>query len=221
MTEIATVVRRFQPPGVPDHHRFQSWEHCFRLFQTAPDQPSEDFVDLGALHLAAYMASWGMYRGSGFLLQYAYPVHRQAVRSVLDPAFARLRADELGGQGDDDELIELVVRLAEQVRDAYRPFARENGSRPPSDVLVSKVILGTSGAIPALDRFVRSGIQAEGLRGGAIGRPLLRRLAGFARNNLGALRAEQNRINTERGIRYPLMKVVDMYLWQRGIEGPT
>jgi hypothetical protein len=216
MTDIGAVVLRFQPPDLSEYDRFRSWEHCYRFFGSAADTHSEEFVDLAALHLAAYMASWGMYRGSGFLLQYAYPVHQQAVRCVLDPAYARLRSDELGAGVTDAELASMILRLAAEVRDAYRPFAMDNGSRPPSDVLVTKVILGTSGAMPAVDRFVRAGLVAEGFRSTCLGPELIDALGRFARANLDAFRGEQQRLEADRGVHYPLMKVVDMYLWQRG-----
>lgn len=219
MTDIAAVIRRFQPPGLSEHHRYRSWEYCYRFFEGASVPPSEDFVDLAALHLAAYMASWGMYRGSGFLLQYAYPVHRKAVRCVLDPAYAKLRTEELGAGDADAELVPMIVRLCAEVRDAYRPFAMDNESRPPSDVLVTKVVLGTTGATPAIDRYVRAGLAAEGFKSTLLGPSLIAALGTFARGHLDAFRAEQSRIEGEYGIRYPLMKVVDMYLWQRGAEG--
>jgi hypothetical protein len=54
-----------------EHHRYRSWEHCYRYFQKAsPSRLSKDRDD-AAIRLGFYLASWGMYRGKSFLLQRA------------------------------------------------------------------------------------------------------------------------------------------------------
>ena len=54
-----------------ENGRSRSWEHCYRVFRDARTDPSPDYDHL-SLHLAFYLASWGMYRGSSFLLQKDY-----------------------------------------------------------------------------------------------------------------------------------------------------
>ena len=51
-----------------ENGRSRSWEHCYRVFRDARTDPSPDY-DYLSLHLAFYLASWGMYRGSSFLLE--------------------------------------------------------------------------------------------------------------------------------------------------------
>jgi len=51
------------------YHRYRSWEHCYSCFQRLQSSKSEENVDTATLHLAFYLASWGMYRGSSQLLQ--------------------------------------------------------------------------------------------------------------------------------------------------------
>ena len=46
-----------------ENGRSRSWEHCYRVFRDARTDPSPDY-DYLSLHLAFYLASWGMYRGS-------------------------------------------------------------------------------------------------------------------------------------------------------------
>ena len=62
-----------------ENGRSLSWEHCFRVFRDARTAPSPDY-DYLSLHLAFYLASWGMYRGSSFLLQKDYKVLRPLSR---------------------------------------------------------------------------------------------------------------------------------------------
>ena len=47
--------------------RYRSWEHCYKTFNDARNSTSPD-LDYLSLHLGFYLASWGMYRGSSFLL---------------------------------------------------------------------------------------------------------------------------------------------------------
>ena len=49
-----------------ENGRSRSWEHCYRVFRDARTDPSPDY-DYLSLHLAFYLASWGMYRGSCFI----------------------------------------------------------------------------------------------------------------------------------------------------------
>src|SRR5262245_15461814 len=57
---IAEDVLKFHRRLVADpHHRFRLWEHCYAYFQRGQND-----CDLASLHLAFYLASWGMYRGS-------------------------------------------------------------------------------------------------------------------------------------------------------------
>lgn len=66
--------------------RSRSWEHCYRVFRDARTDPSPDY-DYLSLHLAFYLASWGMYRGSSFLLQNDYKVLLPVVEEVLKPEY--------------------------------------------------------------------------------------------------------------------------------------
>ena len=58
------------------NHRFKSWEYCYTAFGNL------DSVDYLSLHLAFYLASWGMYRGSCGILWKDY-TKRSIVTQVL------------------------------------------------------------------------------------------------------------------------------------------
>ncbi|MDO4626572.1 MAG: hypothetical protein Q4A81_04605 [Pasteurellaceae bacterium] len=55
------------------NHRYKSWEHCYQCFHQAIKEGCDDkTIDDLSLQLSFYLASWGMYRGSSFLLQRDY-----------------------------------------------------------------------------------------------------------------------------------------------------
>src|SRR5260370_16773812 len=94
------------------HHRYRSWEHCYQFFSANPTD-----IDLASLHLAFYLASWGMYRGSSFLLQKDYQVHRPVVEEVMKPKYAPIRAITLQSLKFDspNDLSPIILNLADRI----------------------------------------------------------------------------------------------------------
>jgi len=109
-------------------------------------------------------------------------------------------------------LLPTVLEAVQAVRDAYAPFGQ------PTDTLVTKVLLGMLGCLPACDRYFLFGFKSEGLSYSYLNKPFVQRLVEFCGNNMNDLRNEQERIASAGGLRYPLMKLVDMYFWQIGYE---
>ena len=195
-----------------DHHRYRSWEHCYRFFRDAASASIVAVRDSAALHLGFYLASWGMYRGSSFLLQHDYTVHLKVVDALAAPRFSELWEGEFGAGVDSSPHLPVVLAAAQAIRDAYAPFGQ------PTDTLVTKVLLGTLGCLPACDRFFLFGFKSEGFSYSYLNKPFVERLLDFCQKNMHELREEQARIANAGGLHYPIMKLVDMYFWQIGYE---
>jgi hypothetical protein len=131
-----------------EHHLYRSWEHCYGFFRRTPPAEIAKQRDTAALQLGFYLASWGMYRGSSFLLQHAYTAHLGAVDRLVTPQFLPLWDKELGTEAADVNLVPTVLAVIQAVREAYAPFGQ------PTDTLATKVILGTLGCLPACDRYL-------------------------------------------------------------------
>jgi hypothetical protein len=190
------------------HHRYHSWEHCYRYFHRSPEHVVGDH-DYAALQLAFYLASWGMYRGSSFLLQHDYTIHLAVIDRLVAPQFCDLREKEFGAGNNDSELVPIILDAVAAIRQAYSPFN-------PSDTLVTKVLLGTFGCLPACDRYFKDGFKRTGFQYSHLNAAFIERVLWFCKANFVALREEQQRIETVGGMRYPLMKLIDMYFWQIG-----
>ena len=176
-----------------------------------------------ALHLGSYLASWGMYRGSSFLLKYTYTAHLGVIEQLVSPELSVLWKHEFGGVENDFQLVPTILEAVSRIREAYRPFAPAAESRQASDTLVTKTLLGTLGCMPACDRYFIDGFKRAGLKYSYLNGAFVCRVLGFCREHLSEFRGEQEKIEREGGIRYPLMKLVDMCFWQVGFEldGPT
>ena len=194
-----------------EHDRDRSWEVCYRYFHPANPEAITVNRDHAALQLGFYLASWGMYRNS-FLLQYAYTVHLGVVDCLLESKFSKLWTEEFGAS--DKEILE----ACEDVRTAYRPFAKAKG-KSVTDKLVTKVILGTMGCFPALDDYFVAGYRSLGFSvPDALNSAFIEGVLRFCRNNVQDFQAEQARIEQKYQMHCPLMKLVDAYFHQIGLE---
>ena len=88
----------------------------------------------------------------------------------------------------------------------------------PTKTLVTKVLLGTFGCLPACDQYFIAGFRHAGLGYSYLNAKFIKKLLVFSREHLAALRSEQVTINKHSEAHYPLMKLVDMYFWQIGYE---
>lgn len=193
------------------NHRYRSWEHCFRFFQAWRNGIRSD-LDIAALQLGFYLASWGMYRGSSFLLQRDYTVHKRTIDALFSERFAALWKREIGSSRSDEEYADLILQAAGAVRSSYEPFG------VASDTLVTKVLLGTLASLPACDRFFIDGFKRSGHPFYKVNSSFVKRMVEFCIKFAGALRQEQSKIALASGADYPLMKLADMYFWQIGFE---
>jgi hypothetical protein len=195
-----------------EHHRYRSWEHCFRYFHRSTPQAIAADRDQAALQLGFYLASWGMYRGSSFLLQHAYTAHLAVIGQLVAPQFSILWEQEFGARDEDVKLVPIIHSAIEAVRQSYEPFGNA------TDTLVTKVILGTLGCLPACDRYFKEGFKNAGLKFTSVNDQFVDQVLQFCRHNIDELVIEQARIKASSGISYPLMKLIDMYFWQIGSE---
>jgi hypothetical protein len=218
MPDIRSKVESYHQSMVDDaNHRYMSWEHCYSHFRGHEAWRSVADFDLAALHLSFYLASWGMYRGSGFLLQKDYRVHVPIVRVLCHNDYRSLW--KLNPVSASDKHVELIMALWSGLRDAYRSKIKKVDGKKrevdPSDILLTKIMLGTMGCVPAYDRSVIAGLGACRIRPKSFGRKSYRALLEFCRDNAADFRALK--IRTRDGtLTYPIMKLLDMYLWQMG-----
>ncbi len=215
---IKRVIKAYYGEAASEHHRYRSWEYCYGYFRQARRSGLALDRDHAALQLAFYLASWGMYRGSGFLLQHAYTVHRGIVDLVAEARFDALWEADFGSSAADAQFTPFVSDLVRDIRVVYMPFAQATGAAQATDTLVTKVILGTFGCLPACDRYFIDGFKSEGLGFSSFNDKFVGRILRFCQSHLAELQEEQAEIEQQSGIRYPLMKLVDMYFWQIGYE---
>ena len=202
-----------------ENGRSRSWEHCYCVFRDVRTDPSPDY-DYLSLHLAFYLASWGMYRGSSFLLQKDYKVLTPVVEEVLKPEY-----DCLFGVACADlrklEVQKRFAKLYEDIVEYFDPIRDEVAGRevptPVSPVLITKILMGTLGCVPAYDRFLVDGIKKYKVTTQEYSLDSVIRLVDFYEEHNDRLEEARRGMQSDDLI-YPQMKLLDMGLWQVGFE---
>ena len=90
---------------------------------------------------------------------------------------------------------------------------------PVSQVLITKILLGTLGCVPAYDRFFGIGAKYLGLEKDTYQEKSLRELVDFYEEHNDRLEEARRGMQCE-DLNYPQMKLLDMGFWQLGFETP-
>ncbi len=202
------------------YHRYLSWDYCFEQFAKARTKrshtPAE--IDYLALHLAEYLASWGMYRKS-FLLQCNYKVHIEIVKIILDPKYDVLLNIDCNDLKDAKNLA-ILFDLVKAINDYYAPIKSKitgKQTKKISDTLITKILLGTLGCVPAYDKNLKMGLKGHSYIH-KFGKNSIIQLCDFYYKNFEEFEAFRKSNKTVSGSDYPQMKLIDMYFWQYGVD---
>ena len=152
--------------------------------------------DLAALNLGFYLASWGMYRGSTFLLQNDYKIHINVVKYLKQ----NYKESHIY---DFDE----IKKIKEKIFEEYK---KVNEEYKATDTLITKILLGTYACVPAYDRFFIEGFKI-----------IMKKTCGLNENNIQELNDfyEKNIKEFEEFEKnFPKMKLLDMYFWKVGYD---
>ncbi len=233
---LESKVKMFIENSKGDYGRYKSWKHCYDYFQNEKNRNLVN-IEMLSLHLSMYLASWGMYRGSSFLLQHDYMYNENAVRVLLDDKYKELWNINWWNLTDADK--EKISRLMFGTKEGEGLFyelehcyedksadSASDGDNIATETLVTKILLGTMGCVPAYDRFLKDGIgylkerkDGNGILGDF--KNLNKTFNNAPYKKLLEIITSQSFIDIckdKYGKDYPPMKVIDMFLWETGFE---
>jgi hypothetical protein len=207
-----TLIKRCEKNyGRKKHPRVHARQHCYKFFQQVGQSGLAEQRDHAALHLGFYLASWGMYRGSAFLLKHSHTIHHTVVDVFAGPFAAPLwQTDDRPLPGSSD--VGQILDVAQAIRNAYQPFGKA------SDTLVTKVLLGTTASIPATDRFFRIGFKKADFKFSRLSISFINCVLQFWHDNEPEFHDAQCEIQKRFGFLCPPMVLVDMYF--HGLGNP-
>jgi hypothetical protein len=215
MRIISTIEKYLSGITEDEFHRYKSWDNCFRAFSTSKQ------TEIQILELAFYLASWGMYRGSSGLLQKNHLVHKGAVSIVFSKNNQKLKCNH------NTEVkranINAILQVKSELTVHYSSIHFTKGAdiaKPisPTDTLLSKIMLGTLGCVPAYDRYFIDGLKEMQMEHMGFNDASLNELFNFIDSNKKEIEQAQKLIKTKTQNHYPLMKILDMYFWQVGYD---
>lgn len=162
-------------------------------------------MQVSCLQLGFYVASWGMLRGSTVLLQKSVRYFAPVIDVIAASPKALWQSD---ANDYSDEVSDLILDTARDIRAAFPDGA--------SDTLVTKIMLGVFGCVPAFDTYFRKGSGIS-----TFGRTALQRVAGFYGDNAEVIeRHRELTLDFDTGTttdrRYSRAKVIDMVFFVEG-----
>lgn len=153
------------------HSRYTSYDYCFNYYQSFLNSDrikalsSEKNLKLSCLHLGFYLASWGMYRGSGWLLQTSLKIFEPLIKEIskLEERYWKIDVDTYEKRNN----IRLLINLSKTIKDSFKKFKEikefqgTDLSFLASDTLVTKIMAGIFGSIPAYDNLFNIGLFSK------------------------------------------------------------
>lgn len=175
--EIADLVKRFVRGGVVEGERARdhglnrqlSFDFAYNYFADTEDPTAN--MELSCLQLGYYLASWGMLRGSSYLFRHTNVAHYRHAIEVIAVRNGQMRLID-ADSWDQPETQGALLDCYRQLRHALLPKNRS------SLILVTKVMLGVWGCVPAFDTyFVKSMRVLAGKNASAFGNFSVRSLS--------------------------------------------
>jgi len=207
--DLDTNLRRYLAGRKPDE-RYTSFDYCYNYFYSFRERGNVSGladpcnVELSCLQLGFYLASWGMLRGSAELLRKSAR-HLVSVINVVAGTDASLW--ELDAHCYTESNIQQLLELANTIRRAQPGM---------SDILVTKIMLGVFGSVPAFDTNFKRGCRVV-----TFGPKALRKIGVFYQDNAKAIDAHRvptlDFVSGEPTKRsYTRAKVIDMAFFIEG-----
>jgi hypothetical protein len=213
-TNIEEVVNKFKSQSNPDD-RYTSFDYCYNYFRTTKDLNQD--IEKSCLVLGFYLASWGMFRGSSFLLQKSIKHFEPTIRHIatLDKSVWAIDADNY-----DENNIQTIIKTYKDIK--FCLINKDN-----SDLtLITKILLGVFGFIPAFDNYFCNSFRA--ITNGQCGfRKVNVKSLSFIKSFYESNKTTIDRLSTETfttdfmsgqktTINYPKAKIIDMYGFTTG-----
>lgn len=166
---------------------------------------------MSCLQLGFYLASWGMMRGSTFLLNSSVSAYKPVIEAIAGFDSAVWEVD---APCYTEKTICLLQACKTKLAEAF------DGKRKPTDTLVTKIMLGVFGNVPAFDINFVTGFRSYGFH---VGKKSLEEVARFYNDSKSTIDQFHNEICTfdfQTGRRtnthYTRAKVIDMICFVEG-----
>jgi hypothetical protein len=215
--DIRELIEKYNEMNNPES-RFCSFDYCYNYFHTNAGEQMIKDIEKSCLVIGFYLASWGMLRGSSFLLQKSAKFFEPLIRyfSKLEKNFWDIDVNSYD-HGTPAEVVAIYHGVKENVI----------GDREVRQItLITKILLGVFGFIPAFDtnfietfKFLSNGKYGfTSVNSGTLG--FIHQFYLDNQTDIDTLSREIQtvdfRTGKSTGIYYTKAKIIDMYGWMKG-----
>ncbi|MDV6373053.1 hypothetical protein [Deinococcus arenicola] len=143
---------------LPDE-RNASFDYCYNYFQEfrrnnkISEIASSENLERSCIQISFFLASWGMLRGSAFLSKKSAHHYKKLIDIVAKEPESTwaIDVDQYGDTGSTEILLELTGKIRKAIS------LSGTGEEEVSEILITKIILGIFGNIPAFDSYFLKG----------------------------------------------------------------
>lgn len=193
--------------------RYSSFDFCYNYFYSfykenrIPELANKKNLQMSCLQLGFYLASWGMMRGSSFLLQKSVRHYKYLILAIskMDKKLWEIDIN-CYDENNIQILLDCKKNIVESLGKNYKP----------SDTLVTKIMLGVFSNIPAFDRYFKDSMKI-----GSFNKKALLKIGNFYQQN--KVDVDTYKIYTidfttgdNTDIIYKKAKLIDMYGYIKG-----
>jgi hypothetical protein len=194
-----------------DDHRYSSFDYCYNYFKTNNGQVILSDIEKSCSILGFYLASWGMMRGSSFLLQKSYKYFEELIKYIA-------ASDRTIWDIQPSEYVDRFDFIKKMYDDISGKVIEDNNR---GIVLITKIMLGVFGIVPAFDeyfcRYFKT-IKPEISRFTSFNKESLQVIQYFYLENKIEIDSLSDQTSTKDFInpgqnrfKYPKAKIIDMY----------
>ena len=143
VNNLETVIDEFNNKFKLDEcHRYASFDYCYNYFRKTKNLKED--IEKSCLVLGFYLASWGMFRGSSFLLQKSVKHFVSTIEyiSSLEKSVWEIDVDNY-----NPDSMKTIKDIYSKIRELLVPDKNAHLT------LVTKILLGVFGFVPAFDNF--------------------------------------------------------------------
>ncbi len=214
-------------------HRFASYDFCHSYFLRNRESLSSKMEE-SCIYLWSFLGSWGMLRGSSVLLKENSPASlRKVVECIAETPKEvwDIDVEQYWNEKCRQQIIELYNSISRALTEgSSRVDCKGNPITPlknPSRTLVTKIMMGVFGIVPAFDTFFcdvfGSLYPGKGFRSGDFSPDCLYAIYDFYLQNKQQLDSIKIPVidfygKPIEGMYYKKAKLIDMYGFTRGLK---
>lgn len=209
-SDFESVARQYYSNCEPDS-RYTSFDYCYNHFFGRAVGTTD--IESSCMQLGFFLSSWGMYRGSSFILQKSAQYLQSTIEVIME--FSQ-EYDWIDAPYSDEEITMLI--------EVYNRIKRVLVPNNIHLTLVTKVMLGVFANVPAFDNnFIKTFSYFDyGCKFKSFNACSLRAINDIYQDNeesIDKLVSEFFTIDFESGqktkFNYTRAKIIDMYGWQK------